>query len=444
MLSARGRAPGVRRAALATPVVVLLAGLAALALSDRGFPARLASHGFDEFTEAKFDRQNDPARVLQTNSGNRWVWWEEAAGALFRPPAGRATARARSRSCTASTATTLLEVRQPHNVPLEFLSETGLIGAGLGARRPGPARRRRRSRHGCARRPGRERGFGAALLVGAGAWGLHTAGGLGLGHPGRDPARPGVPRRAGGAPAGHGRGPAARGAVRGRRGVALAAGGGGARWWSRRWRRCPPCRESLTDDALSQAASGKPDDLAEAAEKAALAKRLNPFAVEPGCSRRPSIAERGNQPTAAAGAAAWRRWSASPTTRRRGRDWRASRCFSTTPPARCGRSASSRRSTPAATLVLPAGALRALRRAPLGERHRHAASPDRDSPFSAPALAAPGACRVTPTTVAPGRRRPRPRRPLRRRLRRPRRPRAPTHARTAAPPPQRRPFRLEG
>ena len=38
---------------------------------------------------AKFERQNDPARILQTNSGNRWVWWSEAVGAWADRP-GRA------------------------------------------------------------------------------------------------------------------------------------------------------------------------------------------------------------------------------------------------------------------------------------------------------------------------------------------------------------------
>ena len=70
-------------------------------------------------------------------------------------------------------------------------------------------------------------------------------------------------------------------------------------WWSRRSRPCPPCRAELTDDALSQAASNTKADLDAAGEKAALAKRLDPFAVEP-LFAQASIAERGNQPKAAA------------------------------------------------------------------------------------------------------------------------------------------------
>jgi O-antigen ligase len=130
-------APLPRRRALtlaAAGVVVAVALAAAgLAASQRGVTGTI-THGFDSFKSVKFERQNDPARILQTNSGNRWVWWSEAVGAWAdRPVAGWGAGsfpllhhRYRHND---------LEVLQPHSVPLQFLAELGLVGTllGLGA-----------------------------------------------------------------------------------------------------------------------------------------------------------------------------------------------------------------------------------------------------------------------------------------------------------------------
>ena len=119
----RRRALAVAVAAAGVAVALALAGLAA---SDRGITGTI-SHGFDSFKSVKFERQNDPARILQTNSGNRWVWWSEATGAWAdRPVEGWGAGsfpllhhRYRHNP---------LEVLQPHSVPLQFLAEVGLLG----------------------------------------------------------------------------------------------------------------------------------------------------------------------------------------------------------------------------------------------------------------------------------------------------------------------------
>ena len=56
-------------AAVAVVAVVALA-VGALAASDRGISGTV-SHSLDSFKSVKYERQNDPARILQTNSGNR-------------------------------------------------------------------------------------------------------------------------------------------------------------------------------------------------------------------------------------------------------------------------------------------------------------------------------------------------------------------------------------
>ena len=204
--------------------------LGALAVSDRGLGGTI-SHQADQFTKPKLDRQNDPARVLRTNSGNRWVWWEEAMRGFEDRPVtgfGAGSFPLTHRHYREST----LEVLQPHSVPLEFLTETGLVGAllalgglallivaavrGLRARPPGPEPRVRR------RAAGRRGRVERAHL-----------GGLGLGDPRRHAGRADRARRPGRRaprrrrPAAAARGPAPgprpadgagrRGGVRGRR-----------------------------------------------------------------------------------------------------------------------------------------------------------------------------------------------------------------------------------
>src|SRR5205814_6728360 len=72
-------------AGAAAAAVVIAVGL--LAASPRGVTGTI-SHSVSSFTSVKYERQNDPARILQTNSGNRWVWWKEAVGAFSDKPVG--------------------------------------------------------------------------------------------------------------------------------------------------------------------------------------------------------------------------------------------------------------------------------------------------------------------------------------------------------------------
>jgi hypothetical protein len=171
----RRRALALAGVGAALAVVLAVAGLAA---SQRGVTGTI-SHGFDSFTSVKFERQNDPARILQTNSGNRWVWWSEAVGAWAdRPVAGWGAGsfpllHHRYRQNT-------LEVLQPHSVPLQFLAEVGVIGTllGLGALALLTAAGARRVMAGMrAERDGvpagREHRYAAALLAAVAAWLVH-------------------------------------------------------------------------------------------------------------------------------------------------------------------------------------------------------------------------------------------------------------------------------
>jgi len=103
--------------------VLLLAGIA----SYEGGPGGWADDAWTKFTETSKDEVSDPARLVSSNSGNRWVWWQEAAGAWSDKPlqgwgAGSFAVTHKMYRDTE------LGVVQPHNMPLQFLAETGIVG----------------------------------------------------------------------------------------------------------------------------------------------------------------------------------------------------------------------------------------------------------------------------------------------------------------------------
>jgi O-antigen ligase len=124
------RARRIARFLLWLSGLAVVVALLAITFSSRGFTGTF-SHLWKSFTTTHAASTYDPARLLSANSENRWVWWNEAAGAFSdRPIAGWGAGSfgvvhllyRRDR----------LSVDQPHSVPLQFLSDTGLIGAALG------------------------------------------------------------------------------------------------------------------------------------------------------------------------------------------------------------------------------------------------------------------------------------------------------------------------
>ncbi|MDX6718799.1 MAG: hypothetical protein QOJ63_1053 [Solirubrobacteraceae bacterium] len=148
-------------------VLIVLVGIA----TSKGGPSRFAHDAWHEFTKTSQDKDSDPTRIISSNSGNRWVWWEEAGGAWSaRPLQGWG---AGSFPVTHLMYRKVeLDVMQPHNVPLQFLAETGLVGATLGMGAllslllAAFARVRRMA-------PGRERDVAVALFAAAVAWLVH-------------------------------------------------------------------------------------------------------------------------------------------------------------------------------------------------------------------------------------------------------------------------------
>jgi hypothetical protein len=120
----------VGRALLTAVAVAVVAAVLAVAVSHRGLTGTI-SHAWSSFTATRTTSVTDPSRLLSADSQNRWVWWKEAARAFGDRPiqgwgAGSfAVVHLLYRRDT-------LTVQQPHSLPLQLLSETGLVGAGLG------------------------------------------------------------------------------------------------------------------------------------------------------------------------------------------------------------------------------------------------------------------------------------------------------------------------
>ena len=151
--------------------VLVVVGVLAVAVSSRGLGGTV-SHAWHSFTTTHSSSNYDPGRLLSADSQNRWVWWKEAAGAFSDRPLGGWGAGSFPVTHLLYRRDTL-SVAQPHSVPLQWLAETGVIGAllallGYGlllSAGVGAVRRRL---------PSRDRLLMASLLGGAVAYALHA------------------------------------------------------------------------------------------------------------------------------------------------------------------------------------------------------------------------------------------------------------------------------
>jgi|GEM_PF-349748 len=134
-------------------------------------PGGWADRAWEKFSQTSKDEVSDPSRLISSNSGNRWVWWKEAAGAWADKPLGGWGAG--SFAVTHKMYRDVeLGVTQPHNMPLQFLAETGLVGTLLVSGAIGFLLFCALDRlHAMPR--GRERDLGVALFAGAVAWLVH-------------------------------------------------------------------------------------------------------------------------------------------------------------------------------------------------------------------------------------------------------------------------------
>ena len=83
---------------------------------------------WNQFTNPVSSQVGEGANRFQTlNSSNRWRWWQEAWHAFTQHPFG-GTGAATFRITDLLARESTLTANEPHNVPLQFLSELGIVG----------------------------------------------------------------------------------------------------------------------------------------------------------------------------------------------------------------------------------------------------------------------------------------------------------------------------
>jgi hypothetical protein len=161
--------PIVRRRAYTRRMAALLAVAAVV-----GLAFVLATKGgqiLDEFRTTQSQVSQSKTRFAELSSSNRWTWWKEAwtlFGDARVEGKGAATFEIARRDIRDSAIVTT----EPHNLPLQFLSETGVIGflllLGLGSAAAAAIGST------VPRLEGAERGAALALTIGGGAYALHV------------------------------------------------------------------------------------------------------------------------------------------------------------------------------------------------------------------------------------------------------------------------------
>jgi hypothetical protein len=131
-LSARSVDRRLARNVAAVLVAVALAALVASVVRAGG-PAGFVRDRWHEFSNPVSSQvSNTPGRFASASSSNRWRWWQEAWNAFTDRPlegTGAGTFGLTDRTHRRST----LAVVEPHSLPLQDLSETGIVGFLLGS-----------------------------------------------------------------------------------------------------------------------------------------------------------------------------------------------------------------------------------------------------------------------------------------------------------------------
>ena len=112
-------------------VVERVAGAAALVLLLAGLAVAIVKAGtiWHEFTNPAANQTvNTTTHLLQTGSGNRWSWWQEAWHGFTAHPLGGSGAGTFRFTDLRLRHTSDVTALEPHNTPLQFLSETGIVG----------------------------------------------------------------------------------------------------------------------------------------------------------------------------------------------------------------------------------------------------------------------------------------------------------------------------
>jgi hypothetical protein len=117
-----------RLLALGGAVVVVCVCVAALIVLvvRAGGPVAFVQARWHEFTQAA--GVQSLGHLGSASSGNRWMWWQQAWRAFVHHPGGGTGAGTFALTSTVDAHNSLQTTIEPHNTPLQFLSETGIVG----------------------------------------------------------------------------------------------------------------------------------------------------------------------------------------------------------------------------------------------------------------------------------------------------------------------------
>ncbi|TML73227.1 MAG: hypothetical protein E6G13_03860 [Actinobacteria bacterium] len=114
----------VRAAAGAFGALVVLALV--VLIVHAGGPGDFVRARWHEFTSAQ--SVNNVQRLGSASSGNRWLWWQQSWHAFTHHPGGGTGAGTFGLTSTVAAHNSIQATVEPHNTPLQFLTETGIVG----------------------------------------------------------------------------------------------------------------------------------------------------------------------------------------------------------------------------------------------------------------------------------------------------------------------------
>lgn len=127
MLSRLPRPQPTRELRGAATALVAVVTVIALAVG-----ATHAHSWWNEFTSpAALELSNSQSRFVEAGSNHRWVWWKEGWRAFQEHPVAGTGAGSFKFTNLRYRATSLDAATEPHNLPVQFLTETGAVGAVL-------------------------------------------------------------------------------------------------------------------------------------------------------------------------------------------------------------------------------------------------------------------------------------------------------------------------
>jgi tetratricopeptide (TPR) repeat protein len=116
----------LERTALALAAAATLAAVVVAAAHARSW--------WDEFTSPTVtELPNSANRFVEAGSNYRWTWWQEAWHGFEDHPLGGTGAGSFHFTNLRYRTTNLDEALEPHSLPVQFLSETGIVGVALAA-----------------------------------------------------------------------------------------------------------------------------------------------------------------------------------------------------------------------------------------------------------------------------------------------------------------------